>query len=213
MHTLGWLHRCYDALVTDGPRQPARGPATGVPGMAAGLMHWSVENDLGAAMLEYALRAGDRRTLRRALGHLRRARLIAPRAAYAQAAVLTNLGLALCEMFQHTGRDTDLDDAIRMLRVALAAALATSAVDGSPQQPASDLAGTPMRLLAKALHRRFELAGRQCDLYEAGAVLSSAIHLDDPPDRSSDARHTTVGDWQPVLVRDDHAGPSRPPEV
>jgi len=212
VHTLSWLHRCYEALVMDGPRPPARSPAAGVPGMAAGLTHWSVENDLGAAMLEYALHAGDHSTLRRALGHLRRAWMIAPRAAYAQVIVLTNLGLALCGTFHHTGRDADLDDAIGMLRAALAAALDTSDLggEGASARPAPGLASTLMRLLARALHLRFELAGRQSDLYEAGLVLASATHLRGDPDaRSTNVRHGTDDDWQPVLVREDHAGPPR----
>lgn len=212
MHTLGWLHRCYEALVMDGPRPPARSPAAGVPGMAASLTHWSVENDLGAAMLEYALHAGDHGTLRRALGHLQRARVIAPQAAYAQVVVLTNLGLALCGTFHHTECDTDLDDAIGMLRAALAAALDTSDVggEGSPVRPAPSLTSTLMRLLASALHLRFELAGRQSDLYEAGAMLSSAAHLrGNPEERSTNVRQATSDDWRPVLVREDHVGPPR----
>lgn len=220
MHTLGWLHRCYEALVVDGPRPPAR-TAPGVPGMAASLTHWSVENDLGAAMLEYALHAGDHRTLRRALGHLRRARVIAPQAAYAQVVVLTNLGLALCGAFHHTGCDADLDDAIGTLRAALAAALDTSDPGGehasatparssaTPACPSAtpppSLANTLMRLLARALQLRFELAGRQSDLHEAGAVLSSATHLSG--ERPTHVRHGIYHDWQPVLVREDHAGP------
>ncbi len=187
----------------DGPRPPARSPAAGVSGTAAaGLTHWSVENDLGAAMLEYALHAGDPGTLSRALGHLRRARVIAPQAAYAQVVVLTNLGLALCGTYHHTRCDSDLDDAIGTLRGALAAALDTSGT-GSSASPTPSLTGTLLRLLAKALQLRFELAGRQYDLLEASAVLSSATRLSG--ETSPNPRRETY--WQPVLVREDHAGP------
>jgi hypothetical protein len=191
LHTLGWLHRCYDTLVTD----PAgHAPHSAVGGTTGGLLHWSAENDLGAAMLEYALRAGDQETLLRAVSHLRRAQIVVPRAANPQAVVLTNLGLALCATYDHTGRETDLDDAIRVLRHARTAAIEAQ-VD--MDEPASGLPSIPTRLLARALHRRFELTGRQGDLHEAGAVLAS---VPDPAGPGKPSESTEQ--WRPVLVRD-----------
>lgn len=136
---------------------------------AAGLANDAPErsvvlNNLGGTLRAWAGAADDQQALREAVRSYREA--LGGAQAAERGAVLTNLGAALLDSYDQTGKRRDLDDAIEALAQSVAV---TGPV--SPERPAR------LNNLANGLRRRYERDGRTADAEEVTAAYRAGQRL------------------------------------